>query len=112
VSQTSADHGITIRRLQRGDARLGDAAPLAQLALRDVMLRAVRDLAFVALEQAQHVLESVDHTPGVLVSQAAEHLGVSGPTVRSWMQRGHCEPCPGRRLRRSSLRACDGSLVQ
>jgi transposase len=43
----------------------------------------------------QVVAVITQESPGVLVAQAAEHLGVSGPTVRSWMQRGALRTVPG-----------------
>lgn len=34
------------------------------------------------------MLLSVKHTPGVCVAAASEQLGVSEPTIRSWVKRG------------------------
>lgn len=77
------------------DAQRVTTALMALTDAREALNDERRDLAFVALEEAQHALESVEHTPGIPVAQAAERLGVSGPTVRSWMQRGILRTVPG-----------------
>jgi transposase len=47
-----------------------------------------RDAALDALGEAEEVLTSVTHAPGVSVAVASEELGLSEPTVRSWVKRG------------------------
>jgi hypothetical protein len=44
--------------------------------------------ALTALEDAAARLESVPHTRGIPVAQAARRLEVSQPTVRAWLSRG------------------------
>lgn len=52
------------------------------------------DAALDALDEAQEVLISVKHTPGVSVAAASEQLGVSEPTIRSWVKRGALSAVP------------------
>ena len=40
------------------------------------------------------MLISVRHTPGVSVATASERLGVSEPTIRSWVKRGALKTVP------------------
>lgn len=47
-----------------------------------------RDAAILAMQEAHRTLEGVGHAPGVQVAHAARRLGVSEPTVRSWVARG------------------------
>ena len=64
---------------------------MALVAIRDAR-RAVgigaKSDALAALEDAAARLDSVPHTRGVPIAQAARRLGVSEPTIRAWLGRG------------------------
>jgi Homeodomain-like domain len=55
---------------------------------RDALMSGSRDAAMRAMEEAHQTLEAIGHAAGVPVAQAARRLGVSVPTVRSWIARG------------------------
>jgi Homeodomain-like domain len=55
---------------------------------REALQSGSRDAAIRAMEEAHETLEGIDHAAGVPVAQAARRLGVSVPTVRSWIARG------------------------
>lgn len=55
---------------------------------RDALASGSRDAAIRAMEEAHQTLEGIGHAAGVPVAQAARRLGVSVPTVRSWIARG------------------------
>jgi len=64
---------------------------LALIALddaHDALQNGRRDAAIHAMEEAHRTLEAVGHAPGVPVAHAARRLGISEPTVRSWIARG------------------------
>ena len=65
---------------------LGDA--------REAIESGRRDAALDALDEAKGVLSSVEHAPGVSVAAAGERLGVSEPTIRSWVKRGALRAVP------------------
>ncbi len=65
---------------------LGDA--------REAIESGHRDAALDALDEAHGVLSSVEHAPGVSVAAASERLGVSEPTIRSWVKRGALQAVP------------------
>lgn len=77
------------------DAQQVTTALMALTDARQALVDDRRDIVFSALQEAQQALESVEHTPGVPIARAAERpSGVSGPTVRSWMQRGVLRAVP------------------
>jgi DNA invertase Pin-like site-specific DNA recombinase len=55
---------------------------------RDALQSGRRDAAIQAMQEAHRTLEGIGHAAGVPVAQAARRLGVSVPTVRSWIARG------------------------
>jgi hypothetical protein len=55
---------------------------------RDALASGSQDAAIRAMDEAHHTLEGIGHAAGVPVAQAARRLGVSVPTVRSWIARG------------------------
>jgi hypothetical protein len=55
---------------------------------RDALASGRRDAAIHAMQEAHRTLEGIGHAAGVPVAQAARRLGVSVPTVRSWIARG------------------------
>jgi transposase-like protein len=55
---------------------------------RDALASGRRDAAIQAMQEAHRTLEGIGHAAGVPVAQAARRLGVSVPTVRSWIARG------------------------
>jgi hypothetical protein len=77
------------------DAQQVTAALMALTDARQALADDRRDIASSALLEAQRALESVERSPGVPIARAAERLGVSGPTIRSWMQRGALRAVPG-----------------
>jgi hypothetical protein len=54
----------------------------------DALKNGRSDAAIQAMQEAHHTLEGVGHAPGVPVAHAARRLGISEPTVRSWIARG------------------------
>jgi len=62
---------------------------------RDALEHDRRDAALSALDDVQAALSSVEHSPGVTVARAAHKLGVSEPTVRTWIERGALREIPG-----------------
>jgi predicted transcriptional regulator len=54
----------------------------------DALQSGHRDAAIQAMQEAHCTLEGVGHAAGVPVAHAARRLGVSEPTVRSWIARG------------------------
>ena len=66
-----------------------------------------------AMEEAHQTLEAVGHAAGVPVAHAARRLGVSEPTVRSWIARGALRRVPGSspvEIEPSSLRQVSSAL--
>lgn len=64
---------------------------MALVAIQDARVAVGADAksdALAALEDAAARLDSVPHTRGVPVAQAARLLDVSQPTVRAWLGRG------------------------
>jgi transposase len=55
---------------------------------RDALVSGSQDAAIRAMDEAHQTLEEIGHAPGVPVAHAARRLGVSVPTVRSWIARG------------------------
>ena len=55
---------------------------------RDALQSGRRDAAIQAMQEAHRTLEGIGHAAGVPVAHAARRLGVSVPTVRSWIARG------------------------
>ncbi len=55
---------------------------------QDALKSGHRDAAIQAIQEAHQTLEGVGHAPGVPVAHAARRLGISEPTVRSWIARG------------------------
>lgn len=76
------------------DAQLVTQAIYTLADVREAVKNGQRDAALDALDEAQEVLTSVKHTPGVSVAAASEHLGVSEPTIRSWAKRGALRTVP------------------
>lgn len=70
------------------DAQQVTMALIALEDAHDALKNGRRDAAIQAMQEAHHTLESVGHAPGVPVAHAARRLGVSEPTVRSWITRG------------------------
>jgi hypothetical protein len=70
------------------DAQLVTQALYTLVGAREAIENGHPDAALDALDEAQEVLISVKHTPGVSVVAASEQLGVSEPTIRSWVKRG------------------------
>jgi hypothetical protein len=70
------------------DAQLVTQALYTLVDAREAIENGHPDAALDALDEAQEVLISVKHTPGVSVAAASEQLGVSEPTIRSWVKRG------------------------
>ena len=54
----------------------------------DALQSGRREAAIQAMQEAHRTLEGVGHAAGVPVAHAARRLGVSEPTVRSWIARG------------------------
>lgn len=79
------------------DAQLVTEALFTLVDAREAIENGHSDAALDALEEAQEVLISVKHTPGVSVAAASERLGVSEPTIRSWVKRGALEAVAGAR---------------
>lgn len=73
------------------DAQLVTEALYTLVDAREAIENGHSDAALEALEEAQEALVSVKHTPGVSVTAASERLGVSEPTIRSWVKRGALE---------------------
>ena len=73
------------------DAQLVTEALYTLVDAREAIENGHSDAALEALEEAQEALVSVKHTPGVSVAAASERLGVSEPTIRSWVKRGALE---------------------
>lgn len=79
------------------DAQLVTEALYTLVDAREAIESGRADAALDALEEAQEVLVSVRHTPGVSVATAGQRLGVSEPTIRSWVKRGALETVPDTR---------------
>ncbi len=79
------------------DAQLVTEALFTLVDAREAIENGYSDAALDALEEAQEVLISVKHTPGVSVAAASERLGISEPTIRSWVKRGALEAVAGAR---------------
>lgn len=62
---------------------------------RETLANGQCDVAIDALDDAQAMLRSMAHSPGVSVAAASELLGLSEPTVRSWAKRGVLQAVPG-----------------
>lgn len=62
---------------------------------RDALASGRRDAAIQAMQEAHRTLEGIGHAAGVPVAQAARRLGVSVPTVRSWIARGVLQAIEG-----------------
>lgn len=76
------------------DAQLVTQALYTLVDAREAIENGHSDAALDALDEAQEVLISVKHTPGVSVAAASEQLGVSEPTIRSWIKRGVLSAVP------------------
>lgn len=76
------------------DAQRVTAALMALGDVRQALENARAEEALGALTEAEHALESVSHAPGVAVTEAVRRLGVSDPTVRSWIDRGALHAIP------------------
>lgn len=76
------------------DAQLVTKALYTLVDAREAIANGHRDAALDALDEAQEMLISVKHTPGVSVAAASEQLGVSEPTIRSWVKRGALSTVP------------------
>jgi len=70
------------------DAQYVTMALIALEDAHDALKSGRRDAAIQAMQEAHHTLEGVGHAAGVPVAHAARRLGVSEPTVRSWIARG------------------------
>ena len=70
-----------------GETRPAVARTRIDEAVADTRVGANAD-ALAAIEDAAARLESVPHTRGIPVAQAARRLEVSQPTVRAWLGRG------------------------
>jgi len=79
------------------DAQLVTEALYTLVDAREAIENGHADAALDALEEAQEVLISVRHTPGVSVAAASQRLGVSEPTIRSWVKRGALKTVPDTR---------------
>ena len=79
------------------DAQLVTEALYTLVDAREAIESGRADAALDALDEAQEVLISVRHTPGVSVATASQRLGVSEPTIRSWVKRGALETVPDSR---------------
>lgn len=76
------------------DAQLVTQALYTLVDAREAIEKGHPDAALDALDEAEGVLISVKHTPGVSVAAAGEQLGVSEPTVRNWVKRGALSAVP------------------
>lgn len=79
------------------DAQLVTEALYTLVDAREAIENGRSDAAIDALDEAQEVLISVRHTPGVSVAAASQRLCVSEPTIRSWVKRGALEAVPDAR---------------
>lgn len=79
------------------DEQLVTEALYALAGAREALAGGERDAALDALDEAEQVLVSAEHTPGVSVAAAAGRLGVSEPTIRTWARRGALRAVPGAR---------------
>lgn len=70
------------------DAQQVTMALIALEDAHDALKSGHSDAAIQAMQEAHHTLEGVGHAPGVPVAHAARRLGISEPTVRSWITRG------------------------
>jgi predicted metal-dependent hydrolase len=70
------------------DAQQVTMALIALEDAHDALKNGRSDVAIQAMQEAHHTLEGVGHAPGVPVAHAARRLGISEPTVRSWITRG------------------------
>jgi DNA-binding transcriptional regulator YdaS (Cro superfamily) len=77
------------------DAQLVTQALYMLADARETLENGQRDAALNALEDAQELLRSVTHSPGISVAASGQLLGVSEPTVRSWAKRGALRAVPG-----------------
>ena len=84
-----------LTRMGKRDAQLVTQALYTLGDAREAIENGHSDAALDALEEAQEALVSVKHTPGVSVAGASERLGVSEPTIRSWVKRGALEAVAG-----------------
>jgi Sigma-70, region 4. len=80
--------------MAKRDAQLVTQALYTLVDAREAIESGHRDKALDALNETQEVLISVRHTPGVSVAAASERLGVSEPTIRSWVKRGALRAVP------------------
>jgi DNA-binding transcriptional regulator YdaS (Cro superfamily) len=76
------------------DAQLVTRALYTLADVREAIANGDSDVALDALDEAQEVLESVEHAPGVSVAGASALLGVSEPTVRNWAKHGALRVVP------------------
>lgn len=76
------------------DAQLVAQALYAMVDVREAIENGQPDAALDGLDEVHKVLLSVKHTSGVNVAGASEQLGVSEPTIRSWVKRGALSAVP------------------
>lgn len=82
---------------------------------REAVKNGQREIALEALSEAQDVLDSVDHSPGASVATASAELGVSEPTIRSWVKRGALASVPNAspmQIELESLRRVSRALAE
>jgi len=109
-------HHVAYAILELEDAYEELRAAVGETSQRGGRARALPDIfatqARAALKLIEDVMERLDRDaaalPGLPVSEAAEYLDVSEPTIRLWLDRGVLRKVPGFKpllLERSSLRA-------
>jgi hypothetical protein len=99
--------------MSKRDAQQVTMALIALDDAHDALRNGRRDAAIQAMREAHHTLEGVGHAPGVPVAHAARRLGVSEPTVRSWIARGALQTINGSRpvqIKPESLRRVGRAL--
>ena len=104
-----------LRGMGKRDAQLVTEALYTLAGAREAIENGRSDAALDALEEAQEVLVSVKHTPGVSVATASQRLGVSEPTIRSWVKRGALMAVRGSRpvqIEPESLHRVDRALAE
>jgi hypothetical protein len=74
--------------MSKRDAQHVTMALIALDDAHDALQNGRREAAIHAMQEAHRTLEGVGHAAGVPVAHAARRLGVSEPTVRSWIARG------------------------
>jgi transposase-like protein len=80
--------------MAKRDAQLVTEALYTLADAREAIENGQSEKALDALGEAQEVLDSATHTPGVSVAAASQRLGVSEPTIRNWIARGALQAVP------------------